>query len=80
MMADGSKQSDQTKYFIKMVDSINCVISVIKEKPVCSVIEKYFLKNVIDIQDGLLENLFNQLEEGSVVEMQMNRYIKLLKI
>lgn len=39
-----------------------------------------FLKNVIDIQDGLLENLFKQLEEGGVVETQMNRYIKLLKI
>ena len=66
MMADSSEQSEQTQLFIKMVDAINYVTSVSKKKPTNSRNQKYLFKNAIDIQDGFLEILLEQLEEEGV--------------
>ena len=53
-MADSSEQSgEQSLLFIKVVVAINFVTSVSKKKPTSSRIQKYLLKNTIDIQDGL---------------------------
>ena len=50
-----------------MVDVINYFISVSKNKPKSSHIQKYLFKNAIDTQDGLLETLLKQLQEEGVV-------------
>ena len=50
-----------------MVDAINFVTSVSKKKPTSTHIQKYLLKNTIDIQDGSLKTLLDQLEEESVI-------------
>ena len=69
IMADGSEQSEQTQLFIKVVDLINYATFVSDTKPTSSRIQKYLFKNAIDIQDGLLEILLDQLEkEGAVVK------------
>ena len=69
IMADGSEQSEQTQLFIKVVDLINYATFVSETKPTSSRIQKYRFKNAIDIQDGLLEILLDQLEkEGAVVK------------
>ena len=62
IMADGSEQSEQTQLFIKVVDLINYATFVSETKPTSSRIQKYLFKNAIDIQDGLLEILLDQLE------------------
>ena len=63
MMADSSEQSEQIQLFIKVVDATNYVTFVSKKKPTSSCIQKYLSKNAIDIQDGLLEILLEELEE-----------------
>ena len=50
-----------------MVDAINYVTSVSKKKPTSSRIQKYLFKSAIDIQDGLLDILLDQLEEEGVI-------------
>ena len=57
-MEDGSKQSEQTQLFIKVVESINYASFVSEKKPTSSGIQKYLFKKTIDIQDGLLEIFF----------------------
>ena len=66
-MADSSEQNQQSQFFIKVVDAINYVTSASKKKPTSSRIQKYLFKSAIDIQDGLLDILLDQLEEEGVI-------------
>ena len=60
-------QNEQSQFFIKVVDAINYVTSVSKKKSTSSRIQKYLFKSAIDIQDGLLDILLDQLEEEGVI-------------
>ena len=54
-MADGNERVIKLSYSFKVVNAKNYATSAIKKELALNRIQKYLIKNAIDIQDGLLE-------------------------
>ena len=54
-MADGNERVNKLSYSFKVVNVKNYATSAIKKELALNRIQKYLIKNAIDIQDGLLE-------------------------